>query len=156
MELLVATALVAAACDKTGDGGSEREAPPKDKTAAPVPTSVESAVERAKAVASAAAKDIQAAEGAGTCERAYVELEGFIESMKAIPGNQASPTVPERTGFLKACSELPASLQRCLLLSELMKEPARGEQCRKDLEALPPETKAKAKALMDAASAKGK
>jgi hypothetical protein len=138
-------------CDR---GSAETNAAEAPSTASP--KGVTSAVDRAKAVASQAAADVEAAKGEGPCEEGYAQVKALVETFKAIPGNQANPNVPTRDEFVAACSSLPPDVQRCFLIGELMKDPAKHAECQRKIDALPPEVKAKATALMERSFAKGK
>jgi hypothetical protein len=127
---------------------SDAEKPDADDT--------KSAVDTAKTVASQAAKDIKAAEGKPPCEEGYAQIKALIEAFKGVPGNQASPKVPTENEFMEACTSLPADIQKCFLINELMKTPAKLKSCKAKIEALPPDVKARATALMESAVAKGK
>jgi hypothetical protein len=139
--------------NNTSDDDSKKKDEGKSSKSSAEP--VASALDKAKSAASTATKNIEAAEGGSTCEQAYVQIKELISAFQNMPGNQANPKVPEKTDFMKACTELPPDIQKCMLMSELFKDPAKAQKCKTEIDGLDEATKKKAKALMKSAMAKG-
>ena len=151
--VLCAALFTVCACDSDSADKAGVTASGAAKPAPSTPKGVAKAIDSAKAVASAAGSAIAAAKDLPHCERAYVELEGLVKTARAIPGNQANPKVPDKALFLATCKEAPAEMQKCLVMSYAMQHHA---DCKKANAKLAPALKAKLKAMMEKAMAKGK
>ncbi len=72
-------------------------------------------------------------EGATHCERAYNGAKALMEKL-AKPGDKAPP-MPGKERFIKACSKLPETMQKCMTMSYAI---LNGEECKKAKDNLDP------------------
>lgn len=78
------------------------------------------------------------------CERAYEELRRFAQIARGLTDEQADRRL-DRAGFLVACAALPEASQRCARPSY---SAANGPECQRVGEALDPDTRERARALL--------
>jgi hypothetical protein len=77
------------------------------------------------------------------CTTAYGTFKNMLETMSKKTGREAQ--VPEKKRFVKACSELPEDMQKCLIMRYAMKHP---KQCEKMKQNIDPKTLAKVQEIM--------
>jgi len=154
--VVVAMVLCCTGCDSAKSESKAADVAPS--AAAASAKSVAAASSSAKTAGSSAAGDKPATD-AGTgdedvCEQAFAQVKLVIEGFAAIPGNQTKLNVPDKDTFLAGCKTLPAEVQECLKVADLMRDQKKLAECNAKLDKLPEDVKQRATELME--QAKGK